>query len=156
MNDALLSSKKTDWCTPQDFFDELDREFHFTIDVAATKNSAKCKEFFTIEDDALSRGWGGHTAFCNPPYGKDIGKWVEKAYIESQCNDMTVVMLIPARTDTKYFHDYVFRHASEIRFLRGRLVFEHEDGTKLSSAPFPSCVVVFRRDERKQYRFAKF
>lgn len=82
---------------------------------------------------------GGNRVFCNPPYGKEIGKWVKKAYEESKKNDTTVVMLIPARTDTAYFHDYIYHKAKEIRFVKGRLKF----GQSKNAAPFPSMVVVF-------------
>lgn len=119
MNTALLSSKKMDYCTPQDFFDSLNTEFHFALDAAATKENAKCRMFYTPENDGLKNPWnvGGGAVFCNPPYGREIGKWVRKAYEEAQ-NGQTVVLLIPARTDTAYFHDYIYGK-SEIRFVRG-------------------------------------
>ena len=124
MNEALLSSKKLDWCTPADFFKELDQEFHFDLDPAATTKSAKCARYFTPADDGLKADWGGSCVFCNPPYGRQIGEWVRKGYEESQKPGTVVVMLIPARTDTAYFHDYVFHgKADEVRFLRGRLTF---------------------------------
>lgn len=141
MNQALLSSKKMDWCTPQALFDELDREFNFTLDVAASDVNAKCGQYYTEEQDALAQPWQG-TVFCNPPYGRKIGKWVYKAYTSSK-DGATVVLLIPSRTDTSYWHEYIFPNA-EIRFLRGRIKFEHEDGTVLNPAPFPSAVVIFR------------
>lgn len=143
MNNALLSSKNLDWCTPQDFFNELDAEFHFTLDAAATEKSAKCSKYFTPETDGLKSSWGGEIVFCNPPYGRQIGDWVRKAYEEGQKPDTTVVLLIPARTDTTYFHDYIYGKA-EIRFLKGRLKFTDEDGNAKGAAPFPSLLAIFR------------
>jgi site-specific DNA-methyltransferase (adenine-specific) len=143
MNKALLSSKKMDWCTPNDFFTKLNNEFHFTLDAAASKANAKCDSFYTQEDDALSKDWEGETVFVNPPYGREIGDWVKKAYEESRKPNTVVVMLIPARTDTKYFHEYIIGK-SDIRFLKGRLKFEYEDGSGAWAAPFPSMVVIFK------------
>lgn len=144
MNKALLSSVKMDWRTPKDFFRELDQEFHFGLDAAATPENAKCERYFTQETDGLSRPWSGYGAvFCNPPYGREIGKWVQKAYSEHDRGGVTIVMLLPARTDTSYFHDYIYGK-SEIRFLRGRLKFEDENGAAMNPAPFPSMVVIYR------------
>ena len=138
MNNALLSSKKMDWCTPQDFFDKLNEEFGFVLDAAATEKTAKCKLYYTPETDGLSQSWNrGGAVFCNPPYGRSIGKWVQKAYEEAQAGTR-IVLLIPARTDTSYFHDYIY-HKQEIRFIRGRLKFN--DGK--NPAPFPSMIVIF-------------
>lgn len=109
MNGALLSSQKMDYCTPGEFFRELDKEFHFALDAAATEKSAKCATYYTPETDGLTKPWnvaGGGAVFCNPPYGREIGKWVRKAYEEAQ-SGITVVLLIPARTDTSYFHEYI-------------------------------------------------
>ncbi len=145
MNSSLLSSKKQDWCTPRGFFDALDAEFHFTLDAAATKENAKCSAYFTPKDDALGKSWGTSGAvFCNPPYGREVRKWVRKAYEESR-NGQVVVMLLPARTDTSYFHDYIYGHA-EIRFIRGRLRFTDADGNEKDAAPFPSMVVIYGRE----------
>lgn len=145
MNDALLSSKNMNWCTPPDFFAELDQEFHFELDPAATDKSAKCARYFTPADDGLNQDWGGCSVFCNPPYGRAIQDWVRKGYEESQKPGTVVVMLIPARTDTSYFHDYIFHgKADEVRFLRGRLKFTDEDGNAKDAAPFPSAVIVWR------------
>ena len=145
MNKALLSSKKMDYCTPQDFFDELDGEFVFALDAAATKKSTKCIRYFTPEDDGLKQPWDvppGYAVFCNPPYGRQIGEWVKKAYDESVRTGGTIVLLIPARTDTKYFHRYIYEKA-EIRFVEGRLKFTDEDGNSFGPAPFPSMVVIY-------------
>lgn len=140
MNTDIMFSSKTDlWETPQSFYDELDKEFQFTLDPCATPENAKCKMFFTKEMNGLTQNWGGNRVFCNPPYGKEIGKWVKKAYEESKKSNTTVVMLIPARTDTAYFHDYIYHQAKEIRFVKGRLKF----GQSKNAAPFPSMVVVF-------------
>lgn len=140
MNTDLMFSSKTDmWSTPQEFFNELNKEFNFTLDPCATKENAKCKIYFTKLEDGLKQDWGGYTVFCNPPYGREVGKWVEKAYKESKKENTTIVMLIPARTDTRYFHDYIYHKAKEIRFIRGRLKF----GNATNAAPFPSMIVVF-------------
>ena len=148
MNQALLSSKKMDYCTPQDFFDQLNQEFHFTLDVAVTEKSAKCKDYYTPETDGLNSPWNrnGGAVFCNPPYGREIGKWVRKAYEESK-RGTTIVLLIPSRTDTAYFHDYIYGKA-EIRFLRGRLCFTDEDGNSYNAAPFPSMIAVYNGSKK--------
>ena len=136
--DVMYSSKSNEWATPLDFYKELDNEFHFNLDPCSDDTNYKCEKHFTLADDGLSQNWGGYRVFCNPPYS-DIGKWVEKAYREGHKDNTIVVMLIPARTDTKYFHDYIL-HRSEIRFVKGRLKF----GEGKNSAPFPSMVVIFR------------
>lgn len=142
MNKALLSSKDPNWCTPPEIFGPLNERFHFTLDAAATEKSAKCDRYYTPETDGLKASWEGETVFCNPPYGRQIKAWVKKGYEESQKPGTTVVMLIPARTDTSYFHDYILGKA-EIEFLRGRIKFTDEDGHTKDAAPFPSMVVVF-------------
>lgn len=143
MNPVLLSSKKMDYCTPQDFFEQLDREFNFCLDAAATDKNAKCSRYFTPETNGLEKPWncGGGAVFCNPPYGRETGRWVRKAWKEAQ-RGTTIVLLLPARTDTAYFHDYIYGQA-EIRFVRGRLRFTDEDGVAYQSAPFPSMVVIY-------------
>lgn len=148
LNQGLFSSEKQDWCTPQQFFDELDAEFHFVLDAAATHQNSKCKRCFTPEDDGLIQNWDvGGAVYCNPPYGKEIGLWVKKAYEEAQ-KGITIVMLIPARTDTKYFHEYIY-HKAEIRFVKGRLKFTDENGIPKGTAPFPSMVVIYNRKDAK-------
>lgn len=142
MNSALLSSKKMDWCTPQDFFDRLNKEFGFVLDAAATEKTAKCPPYYTPKTDGLSQSWDcGGAVFCNPPYGREIGKWVKKAYDEAQ-KGITIVLLIPARTDTKYFHKYIYGKA-RIRFICERLKFTDENGQVFAPAPFPSMVVIY-------------
>ena len=137
MNTELMFSSKTDlWETPKDLFDKLNKEFHFALDVCATPENAKCEEFYTKEQDGLKQPWKG-TVWCNPPYGRQIGEWVRRAFLASKSGN-TVVMLLPARTDTRWFHEYIYGKA-EIRFIRGRLKF----GGSKNSAPFPSMVVVF-------------
>jgi phage N-6-adenine-methyltransferase len=141
VNDAMLSSKSVEWSTPQELFDELDREFHFTLDVCATPENAKCERFFTKEQDGLRQSWSNEVIWLNPPYGRQIDRWIRRAYIASACADSTVVCLIPARTDTSYWHEYVMK--GDVRFLRGRIYFE-SPGKKRDRAPFPSAVVIFR------------
>lgn len=143
MNTDIMFSSKTDlWATPQDFFDNLNQEFDFNLDVCALPENAKCKNYYTPEVDGLSQQWGGRV-WCNPPYGREIAKWVQKGFESVQAGTASVcVMLLPARTDTKWFHSYVYNKA-EIRFVKGRLKF----GNSKNSAPFPSMVVVFKQDK---------
>lgn len=142
MNKSLLSSKNMNWCTPQYLFDYLDHEFHFVLDAAATENTKKCDLCYTPDHSGLDHSWNvGGSVFCNPPYGRSIGKWVKKAFEESKTG-VTIVLLIPARTDTSYFHDYIYGKA-EIRFLKGRIHFTDEFGNISAPAPFPSMIVVY-------------
>lgn len=148
--DGLYSSKTVEWETPQDLFDRLNDEFHFTLDPCCTDENAKCKKHYTKEQDGLSQDWTGEIVYCNPPYGREMPKWIRKCY-EHYIQGGTAVMLIPARTDTKAFHDYIYGKA-EVRFLRGRLKF----GGSKNSAPFPSLVAVYRpekRCENCEYRY---
>lgn len=135
----VAKSSATDmWSTPPHLFAELDREFAFTLDVCATAENALCRLFFTIEVDGLAQAWAPHVCWMNPPYGRTIGEWVHKAYTES-LNGATVVCLVPARTDTHWWHDWAMK-ATEIRYLRGRLKF----GGATNGAPFPSAILVYR------------
>lgn len=136
---TLYSSRSEEWPTPQSFFDQLDREFRFTLDTCATATNAKCRRFFTKRQNGLEQDWGRHRVFCNPPYGREMRAWAGKCY-EAACGGALVVLLAHARTDTRWFHDWVYGKASEIRFVRGRLKF----GDGRQSAPFPSLVAVFR------------
>jgi phage N-6-adenine-methyltransferase len=131
-----FSSNTDQWPTPIEFFKKLDAEFNFQTDVCASRDNAKCETFFTEEDDGLSQEWAG-TCWMNPPYGRAIKDWMRKAY-ESSLSGATVVCLVPARTDTAWWHDYAAK--GEVRFVRGRLKF----GEAKHGAPFPSAVVVFR------------
>ena len=144
---ALFSSRSDEWETPQGIFDELDKEFHFTLDACATDQNRKCDRYFTIEQNGLQKSWGGETVFINPPYSK-ISEWVAKAHHEGTKDNTVVVMMIPARTDTRYFHDYII-HRSEIRFIEGRL---HFNGSRYN-APFPSMVVIFRGARKRKKRW---
>jgi site-specific DNA-methyltransferase (adenine-specific) len=125
-----------DWATPQTIYDELDQEFHFDLDACANDGNAKCKNFITPEQDALSIDWPGKSVFMNPPYGTQVKKWIKKAYEESQKGKI-VVCLLAARTDTTWFHDICAK--GEIRFFKGRIKFDGKN-----SAPFPSMIVIFR------------
>lgn len=139
MSNVHFSSKTDDWATPQDLFDKLDKEFHFTLDPCATKENAKCPKFYTREQDGLAQRWDMERVFCNPPYGRVIGDWVKKM---AERNALVCVALLPARTDTRWFHDYILCKA-EIRFIKGRLKF----GGCKNSAPFPSMIVIWRLKE---------
>lgn len=136
VSNALFSSATDLWATPQEFFDKYDKIFNFTLDPCATSENAKCAAYFTKEDNGLEQQWKG-TVWMNPPYGREIIKWMKKAY-ESSIQGATVVCLVPARTDTKWWHDYAMK--GEIEFIRGRLKF----GDSKNSAPFPSAVVIFK------------
>lgn len=137
LKNVHFSSKTDLWGTPQDLFDKLNAIHNFTLDVCATPENAKCARFFTPEDDGLKQDWKDNICWMNPPYGRKIGKWVEKAY-ESSLQGATVVCLLPSRTDTKWWHEYCMQ--GKIEFIRGRLKF----GESKNSAPFPSAIVIFR------------
>lgn len=139
MNTEVMFSSKTDmWATPRDFFLKLDQEFGFTLDACAVPENAQCSRYYTPEQDGLAQPWDG-VVRCNPPYGRQVGRWVEKAALASFIGGATVVMLLPARTDTAWFHNWIYGRA-EIRFIRGRLKF----GGCKNAAPFPSMVAIFR------------
>lgn len=135
---ATMFSSATDlWATPQDFFDGLNDEFHFELDACAVPENAKCERYITPDMDGLTQDWDANSIWCNPPYGREVGKWVAKAVREAM-EGKTVVMLLPVRTDTRWFHQYIY-HKAEIRFISGRLRF----GGAKNVAPFPSMVVIF-------------
>lgn len=138
MTKGLFSSNTDLWATPKAFFEKLNERFHFTLDPCANEENHKCDKYYTIEQDGLKQDWGGQRVFCNPPYGSAIKHWVKKCYEESLKPGTLVVMLIPARTDTSYFHDYIY-HKAELEFVRGRLHFNDAP----QGAPFPSMVVIF-------------
>lgn len=140
ISETLYSSRSEEWATPQEFYGRLDKEFGFDTDVCATPENAKCERYFTKEDDGLSQDWGDKN-WCNPPYGKDIAKWMQKAYEESQKGKL-VVCLVHSRTDTRWFHNWVYGKA-ELRFVKGRLKF----GGSKYSAPFPSLIVIYKPKE---------
>ena len=136
VSDALFSSNSTEWATPQDLFDELNQEFAFTLDVCATEENHKCDKYFTIKENGLVQDWGKERVFCNPPYGREIQYWVASC---AQHNGLAV-MLLPARTDTKWFHEFCYNKPGvQIEFIKGRLKF----GNGKNSAPFPSMLVIF-------------
>ena len=148
-----------DWGTPQDLFDRLSKEFGgFDLDVCANAENAKCPRYFTEKDDGLSQDWKGY-CWMNPPYGREIGKWIEKAYhaagkpthINPLGGDATVVCLLPARTDTQWWHEYCMK-ADTVRFIRGRLKFEGSE----NSAPFPSAIVIFGQYPRYQWGYFSY
>lgn len=140
MKTEVHFSSKTDlWATPQELFDNLNETYNFDLDVCAIPENAKCDRYFTPEQDGLKQEWKG---FCwmNPPYGRQIGHWIRKAFSESR-RGATVVCLLPARTDTKWFHQYIYNKPNvELEFLSGRLKF----GGSKTNAPFPSMIVIFR------------
>ncbi len=132
-----FSSKTNEWATPQDFYDRCHAEFQFTLDPCSTATNAKCPKRYTLEDDGLAQDWGHERVWMNPPYGREIGHWMRKAWLSSQAGAL-VVCLVPARTDTRWWHDYAIK--GEIRFVRGRLKF----GGARWNAPFPVALVIMR------------
>lgn len=153
----FTSSKSNEWETPQDLFDRLNAAHHFTLDAAATDDNHKVDKYYTAQTDGLAHDWTGEVVFCNPPYGKEIGRWVEKCYNEAVNNGVKIVMLVPSRTDTKWFHRFLYRKEASgiyIKFLQGRLRFINRtfpswrpDGNfKVSPANFPSMLVYFNID----------
>ena len=134
-NKGMFSSNTDLWYTPQDFYEKINKEFNFELDVCSDGKNNKCDKYFTEEEDGLKQKWEG-VCWMNPPYGRTIGKWMKKAY-ESSLEGATVVCLVPSRTDTKWWHDYAMN--GEIRFVKGRLKF----GGSTTSAPFPSALVIF-------------
>ena len=148
--EVLHSSAKEDWGTPQDFFDKLNAEFNFTLDVCASEANAKCSNFFSLEfsENGLEIPWlinGGSVCWMNPPYGRKIGAWIKKAYEESQ-KGATVVALLPSRTGTRWYHTYIYNQPNvETRFIKGRLKFQGAP----APAPFDSLIVIFRPPARE-------
>lgn len=146
----MMPSKTVEWATPQKLFDELDARFGFTLDVAASHENAKCTRYFTQAEDGLKQRWvnvdgSPATVWCNPPYGRVIAEWVRKARLTAFHDDTVVVMLVPARTDTRWFHEDVLAcEFASIEFIRGRIKFGGAD----AGAPFPSMLVIF--DAREQ------
>ncbi len=138
---VLFSSANEEWETPIKLYKELNDKFNFTLDAAANHFNYKCQNYYTKEDNALSKDWSGNVVFCNPPYGRNLKKWVKKFYEEGLKENTVVVVLIPARTDTIAFHEYCLK-AKEIYFIKGRIVFT-ELGVEKHPAPFPSMIVVF-------------
>lgn len=150
--EPLFSSDKMDWATPLDLFNPLNNEFNFIYDLCALPGNTKCNFYFSPEDDSLKQDWYKINGYCwlNPPYGKDIIKWLEKAYTESK-KGAKIVILIPSRTDTKYWHKYCM-NASEMRFIKGRVKFE---GAK-TTAPFPSVLIIFDGNTTKQIKVTAY
>lgn len=144
MTIGIFSSRTEEWATPQYVFNWLNSKFNFNLDVCATSENAKCKNYFTKEQNGLEQDWGTNICFMNPPYGREIYKWMHKALRMSQ-EGATVVCLVHARTGTKWFHETAMK-ADEIWFVKGRLKF----GDGKQSAPFPSCVVIFRPFTKKE------
>ncbi len=142
LNQSLYSSQKTDWETPQALYDVLDEEFRFALDVCATSDNAKCKKYISPEKDGLRENWGNGPVWMNPPYGREIREWVKKAYEEGQ-RGCDCVCLLPVRSDTRWWHEYVMR-AKEIRLLSRRLSFCGSS----NKAPFSAAIVVFSKEAK--------
>ena len=131
ISETLYSSRSDLWATPQDFFDRLNDEFHFDLDACAIPSNAKCERFYSPEQDGLLQPWTGNV-WCNPPYGRDIAKWIAKAQNEIQQNANVIVLLIHARADTRWFHEYLYNRPNvELRFVKGRIKFGGGQNTML-------------------------
>jgi len=139
MRKVMFSSVKGDWATPKDLYDQLDQEFHFTVDVCANSDTAKHTKFWT-GDSGLFRAWVDQRCFMNPPYGREIGKWIFKAHTETRDFGVVTVALLPARTDTEWFWNDILKQRYEIRLIKGRLKFSNHNNV----APFPSMIVIFK------------
>jgi phage N-6-adenine-methyltransferase len=138
----MFSSKTDEWETPETIFNKLNQRYKFTLDPCASVHNAKCTKYFTKEDDGLAKSWKDQVVFVNPPYS-NVKEWVAKSHQEATSNGATVVMLIPSRTDTRYWHDYIMSGADKIYFVKGRLKFGNKDHQNKNSAPFPSAIIVF-------------
>lgn len=139
MNPGLYSSEDSSWATPQDIYDKLNRMFGpFNLDPAASDENHKCEKYYTRSDNGLRQSWYGHSVFLNPPYGREIFRWMRKCAIE-RFNTKVICALIPCRTDTIWFQEYVFKHVAELYFVKGRIKFKDAN----NSAPFPSAVVIY-------------
>ncbi len=142
MNDVMYSSGTEHWSTPEWLFLELNSLYNFTLDACADTTNYKVKKYFSKKDNGLAQSWANNTTWVNPPYGREISDWVSKAsqtVMFSSIAGDEVVMLLPARTDTKWMQEYVFKHARNVCFISGRLKFSNSK----TSAPFPSMIVVF-------------
>lgn len=149
---ALFSSESGRWETPRELFEKLNEEFDFTVDVCAEAHNKKCRRYFSPAVDGLRCSWAGERAWCNPPYGRGLSRWFAKAIAECE-QGATVVVLVPARTDTRWWQTFVMPHADEVRFIDGRVKFirppstrsrRRASGKRATIAPFPSVLVIFR------------
>ena len=145
MNPVHYSSKKDNWQTPKWLFDVFNDHFNFEIDVCADDQNHLCEKYFTEENSCLDQDWSEYN-FMNPPYGRQISKFVEKAFEQWKKNKYTTVALLPARTDTKWFHDYIYQHAG-MCFIKGRLKFGGDERSETGCAPFPSMIVIWFGDD---------
>lgn len=145
----MFSSLSMEWGTPQKLFDALNVEFNFTIDVAASKENAKCFRYYTKENSGLDQSWKGERCWMNPPYGKQLYTWMEKAYNESENEKCLVVCLVPIRTDTRLFHDIIM-HCAEVRFLKRPVIFQ---GMKrgYNAAPFNAGIIIMNGNHNTKY-----
>lgn len=137
INKVLFSSESDEYETPQYLFDYYNNIYHFNLDVCASRDNHKCNLYYDKNENGLLKTWHGYSVWCNPPYS-NIYKWVQKCYFENLMNNVNIVLLIPARTDTKYFHEYIY-NKHEIKFIKGRLKFNNMK----TAAPFPSMIVIF-------------
>ena len=143
MDKVLFSSKSNEWATPQDLYNKLNNRYNFTLDPCSSLENHKCDKFYTIKENGLIQDWSNEVVFCNPPYGREIYDWVKKCYNE-HLNGTKIVLLIPSRTDTKYFHEFLYKKPNiKLEFIKGRLKF----GDSNNSAPFPSLLAYFNIED---------
>ena len=138
---------RNDWCTPQDFFELLNTKFHFTLDPCASDTNHKCSKYYTVKDNGLAISWQGESVFVNPPFSES-NKWIEKAWRESTKPKTQVVMIIPSRTDTVYWHTYIMIKAYQIWFCKGRVNFELDGKKPKNGSTFPLAVIIFNEELR--------
>ena len=154
--DVLFSSESEEWETPKELFDYLDELIGgFTLDPASTDDNSLCQKHFTKKEDGLKQSWEGEKVFLNPPYGREVKHWIKKSYEESRKHGTCVVCLLPARTDTQYFHDYCTK-AKQITFIKGRLKFKNKFNEVSTPAPFPSMIVTFYNNNMEHLPFMDF
>ena len=148
---AMVSSKSNEWETPKKLFNQLNKEFNFTLDPCSTTENKKCQKNYTIKENGLKQSWRNEIVFMNPPYGGNTGKWIKKALIESR-NGTIVVCLIVSSTDRSYWHDFIFPFAKEIRSVRGRISF----GDSKSTAPFASAIIIFDKSKKESIKLTYY
>jgi len=157
--DLMFSSKNYEWETPPEVFEWIDRKWEITIDACATPGNAKCERFISPAEDFFQHNFIGEVAFMNPPYGRGIANFVEKAYTEALKPNTIFICLLPARTDTRWWHRYVMKSVA-IYLIQGRIKFLNEDGERVASAPYPSAIVFFDGQSRTagcpRFRAARF
>ena len=150
INKGLFTSNNPAYETPKEFYNKYNSKYNFTLDACASDTNHLCDKYYTVNNSCLDKDWTGNTVWMNPPYGNEISKFIKKAYDEWKDHNVETVMLLPARTDTKWFHDYIYRKRGvKIEFIKGRLHFCTNGVPDKNGAPFPSMIVVYKKREDK-------